>query len=775
MTSMRYPNFPRANVLVLGSNSVQSLLPSTLISQADALLENHRLEDVVNLADQQRRKLQAMMSVDLHEADELRYVYQRIGFQHLTETLFDDAGRHLFDGDLDPRVLISYYPELCGTLFSETDSVDVFAGVAEFMPTEMSIDEISKSPLPVVKFNMYILFARCVIVLVRFLLSLSTCDVPSSPPNNSLPIDLSPFRPARLHTLVGTDPVIANLVRNYSPHLSPNTREAPPTVELRKILGLAAREMLEVYLQKWRKKLSLQHPATSQSLQPMRMILDTVLAKLHAQANRSADLLALIIGPNNIVLSEIEPVLMQSGRYSALCELYRQCGEDTKLLETWSKLVDGEWTDEDVQDPLSRMFDLLNERRDRALIQRWGIWLTKKDSERALKLLMSLGSSKRKTEDDRILLQQIKDTNPAASIQFLEYLVLQRRSLDPELHMQLAMTYVDQLLSCLADESTSKLWRAKASSYASSRSETTFLSYFASTTPDSESKRVRLKTALFLQGSTSYDAEVIRSRLISHEKILKLELAIVDGKLGRHRSALSTLVHDLNDSTSAEAYFYGERYNLQQWTSLLVPVTPAGKRKVSPSPIQRVKTVNEDLKKELIKILLEVYMSGGEATAERTAHLLNAQAMNLDDLDVVSLIPPEWPLRILSTFLTRSFRRTLHAQHQGQIVKAISAGENLAVAEKTWLILREQGAVIEEAADEEDNEGSEKLGLQLEEAKGFPASFNEKIGIHDQGELGGEDEGLEPAAGGHVVDISVSPAKKGFSASDLGTDVDVGT
>jgi hypothetical protein len=62
--------------------------------------------------------------------------------------------------------------------------------------------------------------------------------------------------------------------------------------------------------------------------------------------------------------------------------------------------------------------------------------------------------------------------------------------------------------------------------------ETSFLSYFASTTPDSEHKRVRLKTILFLQGSTLYDATDARNRLLGAQKILKLELAIVDGKVG---------------------------------------------------------------------------------------------------------------------------------------------------------------------------------------------------------------------------------------------------
>lgn len=51
-----------------------------------------------------------------------------------------------------------------------------------------------------------------------------------------------------------------------------------------------------------------------------------------------------------------------------------------------TRLVDGEWTDPDIPDPLTNMFDLLTERKDRQLTQKWGIWLTRKDSERAIKV-----------------------------------------------------------------------------------------------------------------------------------------------------------------------------------------------------------------------------------------------------------------------------------------------------------------------------------------------------------------------------------------------------
>ncbi|EKM58173.1 uncharacterized protein PHACADRAFT_252272 [Phanerochaete carnosa HHB-10118-sp] len=655
---------PRSNVLVLGSNSVHCLLPATLIAQADALLDRHRLEEAVDLADRHLKRLQARVAVGQEEADELRYVYQRIGFQCLTETLFDDAGKHFFAGHLDPRVLVRYYPHLCGTLLGEEETVDVFAGVQEHMPREASIDDI---------------------------------------------------------------------IRNYSPHLAPNTSTAPPTIELREILNMAAADMLKVFLRKWRaKRRDEVHDRRANE------VVDTVLARLYTESGETTDLLALIGGPNDIVLHELEPVLIRSSRYDALCRLYKTRGQEAKLLDAWSKLITGEWIDLDVHDPLSSMFMFLNEKRDKALAQEWGTWLLKYDQDQAMRLLFTVGLGKRTAKggaEESALLRRIQEADPRAAAQFLENLVLNRRSADPDLHNQLASVYVDQLLSCFADESISKLWRAKAASYTSGKVDVPFLSYFASTTPDSDSKETRLRTALFLQGSRFYDPELIRRRLEEHEqkKVLSLEVAVVLGKLGRHREALSALVLDLHDSASAEIYctlggavispkvahLLGERFQLQRWAALITPLPMANKA----TPMEREKTVDEGLKKDLTKILLGVYMSGGEAMAERAAQLLSAQGMNLDGEEVLATIPSEWPLRVLSSFLARSLRRTLHARHEGQLVKAIATSENLAVAERTWLVLREEGAVIEEAMDgdgDDDGSADEKggesgLGLSLDE------------------------------------------------------------
>ena len=164
---------------------------------------------------------------------------------------------------------------------------------------------------------------------------------------------------------------------------------------------------------------------------------------------------------------------------------------------------------------------------------------------------------------------------------------------------------------------------------------------------------------------------------------LKLEVAILQGKLGRHQDTLTTLVKDVGDCISAEAYCalggtwvippkvratVGERCGLQKWAALAGSSTiglsasmssGAGiteRMKVSPSINGAVSGAgSEQTRVELLKKLLEVYMSGGYAICHfvsdmhinahmfyrqaatsitRTSRLLNAQALNLDPIDV---------------------------------------------------------------------------------------------------------------------------------------------
>lgn len=61
VTKQAPANFPRSQILIIGMESIYALLPSTLISQADGLLDSGRLEDTKSLISQAQRKILASL------------------------------------------------------------------------------------------------------------------------------------------------------------------------------------------------------------------------------------------------------------------------------------------------------------------------------------------------------------------------------------------------------------------------------------------------------------------------------------------------------------------------------------------------------------------------------------------------------------------------------------------------------------------------------------------------------------------------------------------
>jgi vacuolar protein sorting-associated protein 3 len=102
--------------------------------------------------------------------------------------------------------------------------------------------------------------------------------------------------------------------------------------------------MLKVFLRKWRtkrrdKEVERILAQAEQVGRSVNEVVDTVLAKLYTSDGETTDLLALIDGPNDIVLEEVEIPLVLSNRYDALCRLYKARGEEVKMMKIWSRCV----------------------------------------------------------------------------------------------------------------------------------------------------------------------------------------------------------------------------------------------------------------------------------------------------------------------------------------------------------------------------------------------------------------------------------------------------
>ena len=113
----------------------------------------------------------------------------------------------------------------------------------------------------------------------------------------------------------------------------------------------------------------------------------------------------------------------------------------------------------------------------------------------------------------------------------------------------------------------------------------------------------------------------------------------------------------------------------------------------------------------------------------------------------MSLVPSNWPLNMMSSFLARSLRRTMHAQLEKNIIKNLSAGVNYEyvmipsssvpsshslslilffyIKDWTWEDLRDADLFIEEeVSDNEEAEDEKALEPQsFDEKKAFAKEF----------------------------------------------------
>lgn len=208
------------------------------------------------------------------------------------------------------------FPDLRDPLFGPEEEVTVCRGVQADVREEKTADEYSASFLP------------------SFL------------PSFSFPRKSSHDRA-----------VMANLNRNYSPHIKPNVESASPTIELRAMLATTARDCARGYLTKWRERRrggggEQDGAGDSRKVDMVRFVcclerrgradalsqvVDTTLVRLLAEEGRTTDLLKVLEGPNDCVVQQVESTLLDSGLYQVLAEIQLKRGEVTKALEIWTK------------------------------------------------------------------------------------------------------------------------------------------------------------------------------------------------------------------------------------------------------------------------------------------------------------------------------------------------------------------------------------------------------------------------------------------------------
>ncbi|KAK9898088.1 hypothetical protein P389DRAFT_170226 [Cystobasidium minutum MCA 4210] len=679
-SASKYLSTVAAKTLLIGKDSVFALCPLTLVVQAEALIDNNRVEDALRLLD-------AVGPPDTPEKlDEFCYIKQKAAWKLFSETRFKEAGPLFFEGRTDPRILIHLYPEIKGRMFQNlsVDFTPIFKGLSSLF-------------------------------------------------------DGDTLRKDNVNDIIET-----NLVRNYSPHLAPSS---PTVTDLHGRLETDATHMLQNLLMTWRKQRrkhglsSVGFTSPSESLRhDLDRLVDTALAKLYLDDPKSKQHLLNMLErePHECDVDELAPLLERSSLHWYLSQMLLLQHRITDTLVIWTELVDGEREDPRFTDGLQKIFNLLENATDTDLVTKYGLWLVGHDRDLGLRILTRPAQGVQ--IDVTTCLARLRDIDETAADSYLEFVVFTKKDAGKDLHEQLMGRYIDKLQVLLKTTTLGADLEASRHEYAETvnTSEISIVSFALSKATKSDSMGLRGRLILMLHGSMLFDVRKFQQKL-SELPDLVFEAAILAGRLGNHEQVLSILANDLRDLASAEVYcthagngeVLSPRNVREIMQTLEINPHPSalyrkdGRRKQSPQPAQTLTaSQKEEKKKDLLNMLIKLQLErSSPATAsvkdqQRTAHIIETQAIRISAKEILPSIPDDWPLPLMESFLMRNMRRTLHERYERKLVKALLQSQTLDTSLRYWEITERMGGVLAEEADEDsgdDDAGNEKLPVDHSE------------------------------------------------------------
>lgn len=162
------------------------------------------------------------------------------------------------------------------------------------------------------------------------------------------------------------------------------------------------------------------------------------------------------------------------------------------------------------------------------------------------------------------------------------------------------------------------------------------------------------------------------ARIEPFQNELVSESIILGGRQGRHREALHLLTHGLGDYDTAIRYCI---FGGPSSTTSATPPAP-----LPPPSSASAKSLRET-QRTLFRHLLHEFLNISESSdrVERTSDLLARFAPLFDVGEVLTLVPDEWSVDILSPFLVRVLRDLVSESREAKVQRALSAGLNLRV------------------------------------------------------------------------------------------------
>lgn len=390
-------------------------------------------------------------------------------------------------------------------------------------------------------------------------------------------------------------------------------------------------------------------------------------------------------------------LLERYGRLFVLSRLYQSKKHAKDVLRTWRRVIEGE---EDSAGELTissaeaQIRKYLVVIRDAQLVEEYGIYLAKINPGLAVQAFSD--DSSRIKLDPAHVISLLKMNAPSAVQEYLEHLVFTK-----SMHQyadDLIGYYLDSVLSVLegSDHARDSLSQSYSTYRALRPPKPTYLNFISENAPPDTWWQARLRLLQLLGGggghfasstspstSLSYSIPTVLQRLSPFSDLLVSETIILSGLQGQHLEALRLLTHGLGDYDTAIRYclFGGP----SQASSI-----------IDPSNLPSRSTQSELFSHLLTEFMLIEDISD---RIERSSELLARFAAWFDIKDVLSRVPDDWSVDLLSDFLVRALRQLVHERNEASIVKSLSAAQNLSKQAELVDVCEKLGAQIEGVED----------------------------------------------------------------------------
>ncbi|WEW54763.1 hypothetical protein PRK78_000188 [Emydomyces testavorans] len=366
-------------------------------------------------------------------------------------------------------------------------------------------------------------------------------------------------------------------------------------------------------------------------------------------------------------------------RLFVLSRLYQSRKMSKHVLLTWRRIIEGE-TDAggELSVPAAEMQvrKYLLKIRDSQVLEEYGSWLAARNPMLGIQVFAD-DNSRVKLDPAQVVLT-LKTKAPGAVQVYLEHLVFAKNC--SQYADELIGYYLDTVLSVL--ESSPEARASLAESYSTHRAlrppKPSYLGFISENAPQDHWWQSRLRLLQLLSGEPqsqftptpgprglSYSIPTVLARIEPFQNELVSESIILGGRQGRHHEALHLLTHGLGDYDTAIRYclFGGFFSSLSSPPPSITASAELSSRK--------------DLFAHLLKEFLQI--ADPSERIERTSDLLARFAPLYDVHDVLSFVPDDWSVDILSGFLVRVLRGLVAEKREVGVQRALSAGLNLRV------------------------------------------------------------------------------------------------